>query len=884
MIERLNAALEGRYRIERELGEGGMATVFLAKDLRHDRKVALKVLKPELAAVVGADRFLAEIKTTAQLQHPHILPLHDSGEAYSFLFYVMPYVEGESLREKLERERQLPVEDALAIAEKVAAALQYAHEQGVVHRDIKPANILLSRGEPVVADFGIALALSQAGDGRITETGLSLGTPHYMSPEQAAGERTLDKRSDVYALGCVTYEMLTGQPPFAGPNAQVVLGRILTGEADPVIEHRKSVPPNVEAAVHKSLQRLPADRFESAKAFSAALRNPSFTADVGVGRTAGTGSMDSPGWKRGALIASAIALLLAAGLTWSWLRPTHAVPVRFQATLPDSLEYFRLFGVNLAVAPDGSAVVFTGFASGETQLWVRPLDQLEPRPIPGTEGARNPSLSPPGDEIAFTSEGRLMAIALAGGPPRTLVPDSVRDAGGGVSWSDDGHIYFTRYDGRIWRIAEEGGFPEPLTEPGNEGDGDQTWIQALPGGRGVLFTRDIGTPADDRIEVLSLKTRETKPLFDGAMARYAATGHLVYTDGSGNLFVVRFDPDRLEVTGPPRLLVEDIQVNTGSASQFAVSRSGTLVYAVDTGLWLPVWLDRNGALEAVDPEWEAGDFGNVALSPRDDRLAVTIVTDGAEQLWVKELPDGPLIAPTAGDGRASRPVWMPDGRSIAYIAEERRHRPHVRVVRADGSSPDPDTLLALEHNISEIQIVAEDRLLYRFETGTSRDIGHAELVGDTAVVSRLLDSEFDEQAMALSPDKQWLAYISDISGRYEVYVRPFPDVAERRVQISASGGTEPVWAHSTREIFYRDGEGWMTVATLATQPEFQVQKRERLFDARRFSASELHALYDVTRDDQRFVMFRRGGERLGGTPLVVFKNWFEELRRAMEGQ
>ncbi|MGK7311456.1 MAG: serine/threonine-protein kinase, partial [Candidatus Longimicrobiales bacterium M2_2A_002] len=278
MIDRLNTALEGRYRIAEELGEGGMATVFLAEDLRHERQVALKVLKPELAAVVGAERFLAEIKTTAQLQHPHILPLHDSGEADSFLFYVMPYVEGESLREKLEREQQLPVDDALAIAGKVAAALQYAHDQGVVHRDIKPANILMSRGEPVVADFGIALAVSQAGGGRITETGLSLGTPHYMSPEQAAGERTLDKRSDVYALGCVVYEMLTGQPPFGGPNAQAVLGRILTGEPDPITEIRRSVPAHVEAAVHRSLERLPADRFESAKAFSDALRNPSFTA------------------------------------------------------------------------------------------------------------------------------------------------------------------------------------------------------------------------------------------------------------------------------------------------------------------------------------------------------------------------------------------------------------------------------------------------------------------------------------------------------------------------------------------------------------------------------------------------------------------------------
>ena len=231
-VTRLNAALEGRYTIERELGEGGMATVYLATDLKHNRNVALKVLKPELAAVVGAERFLAEIETTANLTHPHILPLFDSGEADGFLFYVMPHIEGESLRERIDREKQLGVDDSVAITQKVAGALDYAHEHGVVHRDIKPGNILLSaQGEPLVADFGIALAVAQAGAGRITETGLSLGTPHYMSPEQATGDRDVDPRSDVYALGCVLYEMLSGQPPFSASSAQAVLVKILTMDA-----------------------------------------------------------------------------------------------------------------------------------------------------------------------------------------------------------------------------------------------------------------------------------------------------------------------------------------------------------------------------------------------------------------------------------------------------------------------------------------------------------------------------------------------------------------------------------------------------------------------------------------------------------------------------
>ena len=255
------SALADRYRIERELGQGGMATVYLAHDIRHDRKVALKVLRPELAAVIGAERFLAEIRTTANLQHPHILPLFDSGTVDGTVFYVMPLVAGESLRARIARERQLPIEEAIRISREVASALDYAHRQGVIHRDIKPENILLHDGQALVADFGIALAVSSAGGSRLTETGLSLGTPHYMSPEQAMGERQLDARTDVYALGAVLYEMLVGEPPFTGPTAQVILAKAMTER--PVAPHviRDTVPAGVETAVLKALAKLPADRF-----------------------------------------------------------------------------------------------------------------------------------------------------------------------------------------------------------------------------------------------------------------------------------------------------------------------------------------------------------------------------------------------------------------------------------------------------------------------------------------------------------------------------------------------------------------------------------------------------------------------------------------------
>ncbi len=281
-VTRLNAALEGRYKIERQLGEGGMATVYLADDLRHERKVALKVLKPELAAVVGAERFLAEIKTTANLQHPHILPLHDSGEADGFLYYVMPYVEGESLRDRLDREHQLPVDEAVQIAKDVAEALAYAHGHGVIHRDIKPANILIHSGRPVISDFGIALAVGTAGGGRLTETGLSLGTPHYMSPEQATGDQHAGPQADIYALAAVLYETLVGDPPYVGSTAQAVLGKVLQGVPVSATATRSSVPLNVDAAIRHGLEKLPADRFQEARDFARALADPHFRHDERV--------------------------------------------------------------------------------------------------------------------------------------------------------------------------------------------------------------------------------------------------------------------------------------------------------------------------------------------------------------------------------------------------------------------------------------------------------------------------------------------------------------------------------------------------------------------------------------------------------------------------
>ena len=518
-VSRLNAALEGRYAIERELGEGGMATVYLADDLKHERKVALKVLKPELAAVVGAERFLAEIKTTANLQHPNILPLHDSGEADSYLFYVMPYVEGETLGDRLERESQLPVDESVKIATEIADALQAAHEQGVIHRDIKPANILLSRGRPLVADFGIALAVSAAGGGRLTETGLSLGTPHYMSPEQATGDQIVGPSTDIYALGSVLYEMLVGEPPYTGSNAQAILGKIIQGRPVSARDERAAIPANVDAALRKALEKLAADRFTSAQEFARALGDPGFR--YGELAAADAGPAAGP-WKRLSLATTGLAAVFALTTLWSFLRPDTLGPVtRVSVQIPEE-QSIAPSTDGMALAPDGSLLVYQGVSDeSPAQLWVRPWNALSATPIRGTEGTFSPpDISPDGQDVAFATGGSFRVVPIQGGVTRTLS----EEGGCCPTWSPDGvWLYYSNPPTGLRRVPAGGGSPEVITEVATDaGDQFLLYPDVLPGGEGVVFQiRGVG---GSRIQAVDVETREVKDLTPGAHPRYSPRG------------------------------------------------------------------------------------------------------------------------------------------------------------------------------------------------------------------------------------------------------------------------------------------------------------------------------------------------------------------------
>ena len=881
VLTRLASVLGTRYRLDRELGQGGMATVYLAEDLKHRRRVALKVLRPELAAIIGGDRFLKEIEVTANLQHPNILPLYDSGEADSFLYYVMPFVEGESLRDKLTREKQLGVEEAIGIARAVAAALEFAHRHGVVHRDIKPENILIQSGQALVADFGIALAVSQAGGSRMTETGMSLGTPHYMSPEQATGDRTLDARSDVYALGCVTYEMLAGEPPYLGNTAQAIVAKILTETPTPVRRRRESVPVHVEAAIQMALAKLPADRFATAAEFGNALVNPGFT----IPGTAGIAVVaQSDGrWKRLALAAFGVAIVLAGAALWGWLRPFRLPPATIARTaiaLPPG-EQVRLAAYGrFAISRDGQKLAYASTRqTGGAQLVVRELSQLRATPIYGSEVAYSPFFSPDGNSVAFFTGSSLKAVSLTGAPPVTVADSGVTALGG--DWGEDGFIYASSVNGLV-RISQSGGPIEHLTtRDERRGDFYHGWPQLLPGGKAVVFSIMRPTIGQREVTLLDLGTRKIRPLLKGVFPRYVP-GYLLFIQEDGSLAGVPFDVARLEPTGPPVALLDNLGFRTYGVSDLAVSQSGTLLYMPGSaGTEYLSWVTRAGTYKEIDPSWTA-DFITHALSPDGKRLVVSMLKEGPRDLWIKELDQGPLTRLTFEGQVNERPEWSRDGKSITFISDRGGTTALYRQL-ANGVGK-AELLIGAKQEPRSIAegFLSPDGVWVVFRTASS-EAGAGDILGlrigiDSAPVP-LVATTFSETQPVLSPDGKWLAYTSNESSRNEIFVRPFPNTGDGRWQVSIGGGHEPVWAHNGKELFYKSETDHVMVATLTTTPSFAVQDRRTLFSATDYDTDTQHARFNLSPDDQRLVMSRKSSA--AQTELILVLNWFEELKARM---
>jgi eukaryotic-like serine/threonine-protein kinase len=840
--DRLVSALADRYSIERELGQGGMATVYLAQDLKHDRKVAVKVLRPELAAVIGADRFLSEIKTTANLQHPHILPLHDSGEADGYLFYVMPFVEGETVRDRLNKEKQLPVADAVRIATEVAAALDYAHRHNVIHRDIKPENILLHDGSALVADFGIALAASKAGGARMTETGMSLGTPHYMSPEQAMGEREITARSDVYALGCVLYEMLTGDPPFTGSTAQAIVARVVTEAPRPMSPQRGTIPAHVEAAVLTSLQKLPADRFKTAAEFAEALADSRYA-------SASTVAMSGVAQRRSRVatvtpwVVAGVALLAGLLIGSSVLgRPVPVRSVRLSIPVPSELP-----PIAIRLSPDGGTLAYVSGQGDRFSIYTRELDDLRPRRLEGTDDGFTISFSPDGQSIAYLGNNNSpRKVPISGG---TSVAIPVEGGAGLTAIEFDGTDRFVvATQGALATLSPNGALTRFAVPDSATGQTALALDQVLPDH--WVLARYWRAPPNGPVLAIDPTTGRRVTVLDVnvAWAGYA-NGLLVWALPDGTLFAAPWDLKKKGPVGPGTPLGATVLSILGFLPPITVGPGG-LAY-VPTQPRALVQVDRSGrstVLLGTDRTYH-----NPRVSPDGRRISVDF-TEQERDVWLFDIADSTLTR-FGFDSTAHDAEWMPDGSGLLFavvrngtIGEFRRQ--FDKGGRADSVFFGPEQISI--HSVTADQRTGIGVVI----EGSAFDLVAVNLEGPSRF-DTLLATRYSEGWPALSPNNRWFAYQSDESGRMEVYLRAWPSLGSK-VQVSQNGGTEPTWSRDGKELFYRSGGGAEPKMVAAVLVDGRVQARTELFSVGRYEFSTPHRNYDVFPDGRSFAMVRQG--------------------------
>ncbi len=860
-----------------------MATVYLAEDVRHSRQVAIKVLHEDLGAALGAERFLAEIKTTARLQHPHILPLLDSGSADGLLFYVMPYVTGETLRARLERERQLPVDAAVRIAREVADALGAAHQLGIIHRDIKPENILLQGGHALVADFGIALAVQQAGGQRMTQTGLSLGTPQYMSPEQAMGERAIDARSDIYALGAVTYEMLVGEAPFTGPTVQAIVARLITEEPRRITAQRKAVPEHVEAAVLQALEKLPADRFATAAEFSEALAGGQ-TASGPVGRRTTTALRHQASRRVGfpAILAAAVVLAGAVAVGWFAGRQgattagaTPVIRARFDMP-PGTRIADALSGSTVAVSPLGDLIAFTTVTQNGFRMFLRRVDELSAREL-GSEGVggRNLAFSPDGRWLAFTEGNAIRKIAVDGGQPVNL---GTSGGGGtvpyGLAWSTSDTIYVGSFSGLLAVPASGGTATRVVRADSASPRFGQRWPLLLPGEKAIAYARGNSSSPPGELSVLDLATGQvTDHDLQVSVPLGVMDDQLIYVSASGELMAVRIDPPTGRPLSDPVLVEEGVLIDPTAGTKAALSASGSLVFLRGRSQFLPVLVPEIGT--AVPLRDELRSYATPRYSPDGGRVAIGVFGATTADIWIHDLGRNTFSQLTT-IGASIRPEWTPDGRHLIFIAEA-GGRAGIYRQASDGSGA-AELLYQPDQEPFEAIVSPDMRwLVFRTSPGIEfpRDIlaiPWPDFSGARPTVTPVVTGPETESQPRFSPNGKWLAYQSNGSGRFEIWVRPFPGNAGA-VQVSVDGGTEPIWGRDGRSLYFRGPIGEVVRVEVTTEEAFTIGSR-RTVHRGEYLMDTSHPSWDVA-PDGRFLLLQRAGEE---SQLLVVHGWGRELR------
>jgi serine/threonine-protein kinase len=880
----------GPYEILSAIGAGGMGEVYRARDTRLDRTVAIKVLPAELATDSQfRERFAREARTISHLTHPHICTLHDIGEHDHVAFLVMEHLEGETLASRLNR-GPLPVRQALQHASEIAAALEAAHRHGIVHRDLKPGNIMLTKAGVKLLDFGLAkvgataitsgaLATDVQTMAPLTAQGAILGTMQYMAPEQIEG-READARSDIFAFGAVLYEMLTGRKAFEARSHASLIAAILEHDPPALTATPTLVPPQLDHVVRRCLAKDPDERWQTAADLHRELKwvAESFTTVVSD-RDAGPRRVAV--WRRrvplGASIAAAVLVgLLAVTVTWVWKPRAPSVSPRVSRVTillpPDQLLDRRVSPV--AISPSGTHVAYAGIGGGRQQLYLRAMNEHDIRPLAGTDWATGPFFSPDGQWVGFFAQGKLKKVSISAGTIQTLCDAS----GFGGTWTpDDDFIYFAPgAQSGLFRVSARGGTPVEVTHVDRaRGEISHRWPQVLPGGRAVLFTMWTGPGQDEKhVAAQRLDTGQRVMVVQGGQTgRYMASGHLVYARAD-ELFAVRFNLDSLQTTGQAVRLVGSALIGNQGA-HFAASEIGDLVLVPGDPRRLDrrlVWVTRNGDVEPVSAPVRPY-AGTVAISP-DGRFGAMDILEESINIWVYDFSRGTLTPLIKGAGSSQVPRWTTDGTRIVYRGTRMGFRD---LWWAPVSQPAAEERLTnSEHGATPSSWSNDGKWLFYLSQG---GIWMLPVAGGSKP-RLVMQSPAGEAHPRLSPDGRWLAYTSNVSGRTEVFVQPFPGPGPR-VQISTDFGTEPIWSRDGRELFYLDRDTQLMAVDITTKPTFRAGLPRVLVRGRYMFNSNQAAGYDVSPDGQRFLRVQPLHPDPPANQINVVLNWFEELRRVL---
>ena len=888
----------GPYEIVSRLGAGGMGEVYRAKDKRLDRIVAIKVL-PQGVSDVGKQRFDREAKTISSLNHPHICTLHDIGSQDGVDYLVMECVEGETLAKQLEK-GPLALEQVLKYGAQISDALDKAHRAGIVHRDLKPGNIMLTATGAKLLDFGLAKPAAPLSslatmtvtkvDSPVTQQGTIVGTFQYMSPEQVEGKE-LDGRSDIFSLGAVLYEMVTGRRAFEGKSQLSVASAILEKEPAPISSIKPMTPPALDHVIRRCLAKELEKRWQTACDLSGELRWIAEGSQAGVPAVAGPRgkARETTAWAAAAILALA-AIALAIGFVLRTPKP--AAVIHLSADIGADAHLDMRFGSSAILSPDGSKMAFVATGSdSKRRIYVRSLNQKQANPLSGTENAQIPFFSPEGEWLAFFADGKLRKVSVQGGAVVTLCAAA---AGRGGSWGEDGTIVFAPdIRGPLFKVSSAGGTPQPLTTLDQQaGEVTQRWPELLPDGKTILFMSSThGGPYEDAaIVVYSMSSGQRKTVLQGGYyPRYVRTGHLVYMH-EGALFAAPFDLKRLEVTGSAAPVLEDVAAETPGFAQFSFSGNGNLVYVSGSaGQSVSIyWMDRAGKLIALREA--PGDYYNPAFSPDGKRLALEISDGKKHDIWVYEYGRDTLTLLTFGDDRNNTfPFWTPDGQRITYASSDKNGVTHLYWKRADGTGE--------AHRLTEIKDEevfgswSPDGKVLVFEqidAGAIRAIMTLRMKGNEKVGWKSGEPQvfrkgpFVRGSPVFSPDGRWLAYQSQESGKSEVYVQPFSG-SGGKWQISTGGGYFPKWSRNGKELFYlTPGQQVMVTSYTVSSGAFHADMPQ-LWSNVAINYRSDWCNFDVHPDGQRLAVLLspHGNEAVPINKVGLIFNFGDELIRKL---